>query len=217
MTTWEIVRHRVAIAGRLSDLETGKPIRRGRVEITEAPAEFASGLDLKARQAGERWLVLGERPDRKATAADGHFHFLDLPAGDYTLTASLPGAGSRYGTATAAATVALDAEDRFVLATADMDLPPTTVKGQLRGPPGGNPHNPTPGEPVVMAEVRIRGSGERAFSDSEGNYRLSGLEKGQRTVLFTARGYQDPPPQTVDLAVPGAVLTLDLTLEPLQP
>lgn len=214
MTTVDLVRHQVAIAGRLTDLETGKPLAGARVEITGAPSEFTAWLDLRARQFGDRWPVLAERPDRKRTAADGHFHFLDLPAGAYTLTASLPGAGSRYGTATAAATVALDAEERFVLAAADVSLPPTTVKGRISGPPGGTKNKPTPGDPVMMAEVRVRGSGERTFSDGDGNYRLSELEPGERTVLVTARGFQDPAPQLVVLGAPGATVTLDVALEP---
>lgn len=195
------VRHRAAVAGRLTDAESGKPLAGARVEITAAPPELAARLIVQAEQFGARWAAMEERPDRARTAADGHFHFLDLPAGDYTLTASLPRAGSRYGTESVAVAVTSGS-----LAAADMALPPTTVKGRLTGP---GPDN----EPVALALVRVRGSGERTYSDAAGDYRLSALEKGERTVVVTARGFAAPPPQTVVLADAGAVATLDLTLQ----
>lgn len=195
------VQHRVAVAGRLTDAETGKPVAGARVEITAPPPELIAYLDLYSRQFGDRWATLEERPDRARTAADGHFHFLDLPAGDYTFTASLARAGSRYGTATVQATVTPGA-----LATADLALPPTTVKGRLSAP--------NPNVPVTMAEVRVAGSGERTYSDADGNYRLSALEKGERTLVIAARGFVAPPPQPVVLAAAGAVVTLDLSLQP---
>jgi hypothetical protein len=144
---------------------------------------------------------------------------MDLPAGDYTLTASLPGGGSRYGTATARVSLvpdslghatAVDSLGQLVLATADMALPPTTIKGRLTGPPASD----GTAQGVAMAEIRIRGSGERAWSDGEGDYSLSGLEAGERTVVISARGYQEPAPQTVDLVAAGEVARLDLVLQP---
>lgn len=33
-----------------------------------------------------------ERPDRTTTGADGHFHFMDLPNGDYEIRVTAPGA-----------------------------------------------------------------------------------------------------------------------------
>src|SRR5947209_8433343 len=103
----EVVRHRVVIAGRIADALSGQPLAGARVEITGAPAAFTSLLALRA-MAGDRWATLAERPDRTSTARDGHFHFLDLPAGAYTLTVSLPDAGSRYGTATLPLTLVAD-------------------------------------------------------------------------------------------------------------
>lgn len=197
--------HRAALAGLVADAETGKPVRGARVEIAAGPPELSALLELRARQHGERWERLEERPDRTRSAADGHFHFLDLPAGDYTLAASVPAAGSRYGTATAQVTLTADGEGRPLLATADLTLQPTTVKGRIAGPDGT--------EPVGLAEVRVAGSGERTRSAGDGTYRLPGLEKGERSVIVAARGFQTPPPQTVVLADAGAVVTLDLDLE----
>jgi hypothetical protein len=130
VTTWEEVRHRVALAGQVTDAQTGKAVVGAQVRISAAPPAFVG------------------RPDRSDTAADGSFHFLDLPAGQYTLTVSLPGAGSRYGTAQGQVTVTDNA-----LAAASFVLPPTTVKGTINGAPQGKPP-----VPLASASVRVQGN-----------------------------------------------------------
>jgi hypothetical protein len=70
------------------------------------------------------------RPDQTRTAVDGHFHFLDLPDGDYAVTASLPEAGNRYGTAEAKnLRVSRDGNGRIDWAWTDVKVPPTTISG----------------------------------------------------------------------------------------
>lgn len=207
MAEWEVVRHQVAIAGQVSDAQTGESIGRARVAITAAPAAFTDWLAIHARQYGERWTTMVQRPDRTLTAIDGHFHFLDLPDGQYTLVASLPDLGTRYGTAQVIIDVSRDAQGDLVLATADMVLPPTTIEGRL------TEQGVTPPVNVVMAEVRIKGSGEQVFSDDQGHYRLRGVETGERTVLVSAPGYQ-PAAQGVQLNQAGEEQTLDFTLLP---
>jgi hypothetical protein len=93
------------------------------------------------------------------------------------------------------------------MAAADMALAPTTLKGRITDQESN---------PVAMAEVRVKGSGERAFSDGQGQYLLTGLEVGQRTVLVSAPGYQ-PASQTALLNAAGTVQTLDITLVPSTP
>jgi hypothetical protein len=203
MTAVEIVRHRVALAGRVADALSGQPLAGARVEITSAPAAFTSLLALRARGAGDLWAAMAERPDRTRTARDGHYHFLDLPPGAYTLTATLPAAGSRYGMATILRTLAADSLGNVALASADLALPPTAVQGRVSG---------LAAAAVPMAELRVGGSGERTWSDAQGAYRLSGLEAGPRVVLVSARGFA-PQSQPVKLA-PGAAVTLDLALTP---
>jgi hypothetical protein len=59
--------------------------------------------------------------------------------------------------------------------------------------------------------VKVSGSGETAFSDNQGRYLLTGLEKGLRTILVDARGYQ-PASQVVGLVAAGVEEILDVVL-----
>lgn len=182
MSAWETIRHQVAIAGSVIDAQTEKAIDKAQIEITDGPSEFLDFVAARSKQYGTQWESMVERLDRTRTAPDGHFHFVDLPDGDYTLTASLPGSGSRYGTAENSATVTRDAEGNITRAHVEIPLPPTALKGRVRDQ-GTN-------DPIVMAEVRLKGSGERTFTNNEGRYLLVGLETGKRTALVSAQGYQ---------------------------
>jgi len=91
--------HRVAIAGRVVTASTGQPVFGALVELielTNSPLPFQRLLHFKALQYGDRWPHTYNRPDRKLTATDGFFCFLDLPNGNYKLMASLPNSGIRY-------------------------------------------------------------------------------------------------------------------------
>jgi hypothetical protein len=204
MIAWETVRHQVAIAGRVTDHQTGQRVAGARVEIAACPAAFTAWLATYARQHGAGWAALAERPDRATSEADGHFHFMDLPDGQYTLVVSLAEAGSRYGTAQAQATVSRTPQGRIILAAADVTLPPTTLKGQVTGQGAGA---------LVMAEVQVLGSGERAFTDALGNYALSGIETGGRKIGVTARGFKSTT-QTVTVSPAGAEVTQNFALVP---
>ncbi len=198
----EQTRNRVAIAGQLSNAETGQVIHRARVEITKMPDSFKNWLTLCAMQYGANWETRVERPDRTQTAIDGHFHFLDLPDGDYTLTASLPSTGTRYGAVEKKVQVSCNG-DMIQLAAADIALPPTGIKGQIT-----NAEN----QPIVMAKVQVKGAEESTFSDSKGNYLLSGLEVSnvQSTIIFSAHAYQQDS-KDIQLSQ-GEVKTLDIKL-----
>ncbi len=239
----DTIRHQAAIAGFITDGQTGQPVSGALVKITNGPDSFVgqfvtwaklvaltsaapaavtaaratlddagvgSAAKLAAAQTVLDYLqpVLGlVRPDVARAQADGHYHYLDLPNGQYTLAASLPGTGSRYGTAAAQANVARTSDGRITLALADVALPPTTVRGTITN---GN------AAPVRMAEVRVKGSGEQTFTDAQGQYILSGLEAGSRTVIVSARGFQ-PVTQTVTFGQPGAVQQVNITLQPVTP
>jgi hypothetical protein len=215
LVKWELVRHQVAIAGRLADAGTGKPVGGATVFITEMPAAFRSLIEARARQHGHAWTAMIERPDRARTAADGIFYFLDLPDGDYTLNASLSSMAKRYGTVQTKATVSHDANGDYKLAFLELALQPTTVRGKISG--AGQKTG------IVMAEVRMKGSGERAFSDVQGQYVLAGVEpielkkpgaRGvitKRTVQVFAQGYR-PASKQVAINKAGALETLNFEL-----
>jgi hypothetical protein len=203
MTTWDVVSHRAAIAGRVTEATSGKPLPGARVEITAAPPAFAARLALQAKAGGAGWAALAERPDRTLAALDGHFHFLDLPAGTYTLTATLPGGGSRYGQATGPVTLTLDPQGKVIFKTIDLALQATVIQGKVVDGDA---------KAVPMAEVRLRGSAERTYSDAQGKYTLAGLEAGSRELVVSARGFANKT-QTVALAQPGAVADVQITLQ----
>lgn len=207
MAVWDVVRHRAAIAGRVTAAADGKPVPGARVEITAGPQAFTTRLALQAQAAGPRWGAQAERPDRTRTALDGHFHFLDLPAGAYTVAVSLPREGSRYGTAAANVTLTADGQGNVPLQTADLTLPSTTVRGKVLDPDG---------KAVPMAELRLRGSSESTYSNGKGEYALSGLEAGSRELVISARGFTKQT-KTVVLAQAGAVVDLEITLQPSTP
>jgi hypothetical protein len=203
MNDWQITRHRVAIAGRVLDAATGKPVAAAAVSITTMPEAFERKLALASLAHGNRWDALKQRPDRTSTRDDGLFYFLDLPDGAYGLTASLPGQGNRYGTAQEPATVARDKQGDTRIAFVNLTLQATGVTGKITaaGQKSG----------VMLAEVRVRGSGERTFSDVQGQYLLAGVEPGKRTILVSAQGYKAKS-QSISIPSPGALPTVNFTL-----
>lgn len=208
MNDWEIIQHAVAISGRVIDAQTNKGIGRARVKITAGPSGFMNALVLQATAYGRRWNGMQDRPDRKHTAADGHFHFLDLPNGTYTLTATLPGSGSRYESAQITPAVSRDSLGNLIMTTADINMSPTTLTGRIT--------DQSSDDPVFMAQVRVAGSNETTYSDDQGDYRFTGLEAGSRKVQVSAQGYQAFS-QTVDLTTAGTAVTRNIVLTPLGP
>lgn len=207
MVTWDIVRHRAVLAGRVTEAPGGKPVAGARVEITAGPPAFTARLALQAKAGGSRWAAQAERPDRTRTATDGHYHFLDLPAGSYTLTASLPGQGSRYGKVSAQVILNADGGGNVGLKTVDLVLPATTVRGKVVD--GG-------ANAVPMAELRLRGSSESTYSNGQGQYALSRLEAGSRELVISARGFERQT-KTVVLGQAGADVEVEVTLQPSTP
>ncbi len=199
---FEEVRHQVAIAGRVTDGQTGRAIAAARVRIDSGPPEFDQAVALRRQQFGQRWDGMLERLDGTSTAADGHFHFLDLPAGTYALSVSLPGSGTRFTAGQTEAVVQHDSEGNITMAKADMALSPTTLQGQITD---------AAGQPVPLANVQLKGSAEKAFSNAQGSYRLSGLETGSRSMLVRARGFQEQT-RIVQLPAVGSIQTEDFTL-----
>jgi hypothetical protein len=199
----EHIRHQVAIGGRVIDGGTKKPIGGARVSLTEIPPAFQAALARKAIRYGSRWATMLERPDRAITAADGLFYFLDLPNGKYRVMASVTELRKRCGTAHEAATVSRDAKGNLKIAFIEIALQSTTVQGKVTG--SGHKAG------VCMAEVRVKGSGERAYCDAQGQYVLSAVEPGKRTILVFAPGYRAVS-KPVTLNGPGVLETLNFAL-----
>jgi hypothetical protein len=195
---------------------TAKLLRITDVAMAEAQATLADpgATSVQRLQAAQtildflqaRRLFVPRRPDRTQAAADGLFFFVDLPAGDYTFAASLVGARTRYGQGQTTATVTGSNGDS-ALATADIAIPSTTIRGQITGPSLDGDGSTL----VTMAAVQVRGSGELTYSDSTGHYRLAGLEKGTRVLTFAAQGYQTHE-QTSTLSEAGVEQVLDVIL-----
>jgi hypothetical protein len=193
MMTWTPARHRVAIAGHVTDAVSQKAVVGAEVTILEMPPAFKQ----KLQHAGASRTL-----DKARTGKNGLFYFLDLPDGKYVLVASLPGAGKRYGNAQQKAKVSRDEKGDTKIAFVNLTLQPTVVKGKITG--AGHKAG------VVMAQVQVKGSGERVFSDLQGEYKLTAIEPGSRTLQVFAQGYR--PASEVLLIVPGEIKTQDFDL-----
>lgn len=209
MSTWMklvAISHQVAIAGQVRNAQTNQGLSGVQVEIIVMPPAFKAKIDLLAQLYSTDWAQRKERLDRTQTQHDGCFYFPDLPNGDYTLRASWLQAGTRYGMAESNVTLSRDSEGKIVYNFLAIDLPPTSLTGQIT-----DANN----KPIVMAKVQVEGSSEYTFSDRNGNYSLIGLEATKspsqpRQVKVNARGYQS---QTTSIVLtPGQVQTADISL-----
>ncbi|HZS37278.1 MAG TPA: carboxypeptidase regulatory-like domain-containing protein [Polyangia bacterium] len=147
-------------------------------------------------------ISLAERGDTAVSDFNGAYRLFALPDGTYTLTASLPAAGDRYGAATATVIVSAASGASIVNAA----LPPTAVTGAIQGTSGGAATN------LPLALVRLQGSDDQAYTDANGRYLLDAVEPGTRTLEVSARGFVT---QTATAAiVRGATSNVNVTLNP---
>jgi len=202
-------RFQAAIAGIVRDAVTLVTVPRAQVQITTMPAAFQKILGALALEAGPGWGAMTERVDLTHTAPDGSFRFGDVPSGQYTLTISIPGGDRLYGTAAYTVTVTHAADGTVTPTIAAISLPPTAVRGQVQMyvPPAGG--KPSPTAPLPMARVRVRQSGERAYSNQTGQFYLTGAEPGLRTVEVTAPGYL---PGSVNVSIQKGVVVIAATV-----
>jgi hypothetical protein len=167
----ETIRRRVVIAGAVTDTVTRLAIANAVVKVVEKNFEAATRAD------GSFYFT-----DR-VIFVDGQPQFLDLPAGQYTLTIMAPHLGSRYGEASVANVVVQnDANGRPVLdSKAKIGLSPTRLVGQVK--------REDTNQPLAKAAVQLRGSEIRTLTGTDGKYVLSGLVKGKPTVQVSAEGF----------------------------
>jgi len=209
---WDLVRHRVAIAGRVFDATSEKPLGDAEVVISDMPQAFKKTLQFASVQFGERWGKMPERPDRTRSRQDGLFYFLDLPEGSYSVRAAMPSRGRRCGVVETVTKVSRDADGNLKIEFLHLMLPTTMVKGRVTAAdqPAG----------VALARVRVKGSGERAFTDAQGQYVIAGIEyarrkqaekPAKRTLLVSAQGYRTELKEFT-LEEPGKPQTVDIPL-----
>jgi hypothetical protein len=218
----EQIRHQVAIAGILSDKHTQQPIPGAEIRIIQAPQSFRDRLKLKALQFDNQWqtkpgsgdrlwmapggsfavvnLANGQYTVQTWTAVDGSFKFLDLPDGEYSLQASLPTAGTRYGTATSATpkekTLIVNLKDKITPALLELQLPPTVIEGKVTKPGATGEF-----EPVPMAKVQILETGDYTYTNDAGDYLLTRLEASETkewAIAVSAPGYDLNTSETVN-------------------
>jgi hypothetical protein len=194
-------RHRVALAGQVLDAITKRAVAGAVLSMTKMPPAFQTWLGFHAGQFGAAWNGMAERPDRTLSRHDGLFYFLDLPEGKYELNISAPGSLQRYGTVTQEAIVVLGKNKAYQLEWGTVSLPPTAIEGCITSKK----------KAISFAQVRVQGSGESAFSDDAGQYTITGVEPGKRTLLAYAQGYK-PATKPVTIANPGDVQTVDFNL-----
>lgn len=179
------IRNQVAIVVYLEDGSTTRSIERAEVVIGNSEQSFIA---------------------RAKTKPDGIYYFTDLAAGTYTVSASLPGKGSRYGSAQQIVNVSVELNGDINLVSLSMSLNPTTLTGTVRGLDGENVEGD-----LVLAEVRIKGGESLAYTDSLGIYTLNEVEVGARTLQFSAVGYASEE-RDITLTSAGESLTQNIVL-----
>jgi hypothetical protein len=205
-TRWVTAHHRVSIWGKVIDTLTQKPIAGADVRLTKMPAAFAKTLERLAKYAGHERTIRAQRPDRTRSRADGLFYFLDLPDGDYEIRALVPNCARRYGEERQQKKVSR--ADTLKGMWVGLALQPTVIRGRI--------YDAAEKTGVVMAEVRLKGSGERTFSGPRGDFTLGPVEasKSKRTLECFAQGYLRKEQADVVVGKPGLLDLGDIHLEP---
>jgi hypothetical protein len=154
-------------------------------------------------------LVRLERDDMRErqtrSAPDGLYYFLDLRTGAWNMSVTLPSMGVRYREVNREVIVeSPDQDPPFV----NIALEPFVIRGKVseKGENG-----------IAMAEVMVKGSGEKCFSDTGGRYAIVAVEPVKpghsRTVQVFAQGFKAASrPAEMDAAM-RAFKPLDFELE----
>lgn len=214
------IRNKVAMVVYIQEGSSGTPVDSAEVVISSKAQPFTA---------------------QALSKPGGIYYFMDLAEGKYTVSASLPGQGSRYGSVEKSVTVGKDCRFRggkhrhkgcFLL------LGKNRRKGKSRKAKKAS--EPTSGDiklvsitmnlnsttvtgkvrglgggsrarGIVLAEVRIKGGQALAYTNSQGTYTLSDVEIGTRTLLFEAVGYESEE-REITLTKAGETLTQNVVL-----
>jgi hypothetical protein len=104
------------------------------------------------------------------TGIDGWFHFIDLPSNTYNLVASLPDARARYGIVSLQSIASPNLNVEIL-------LPPTAIKGVVKGlVTHGGLDGPHDGIAIAGAKVQIEETGDRVWTDQQGQFLFTRLE-----------------------------------------
>lgn len=165
----DLPKHQVAIAGRVTDVLSTKPVASALVLITESPVAFQRRVELSG------W------PNTAITAEDGCFHFDDLPDGAYKVQVSGP-KGSYYGDAHGDFTVQRNAQGNINALIKPIALSPTGVSGLVKSNSQGN-------EALPLACIRVEDDEIVAYSGLNGQFMIRGIQPGPRRLSISASGY----------------------------
>jgi len=177
-------KRRVAVAGKVLDAVSARPIGDAAAVITSGPA------------------ALPARTDRAVTAADGCFCFLDLPDGAYTVSVAGP-PGRYYRASEQSFIVQRDAGGNIAVTITPIALSPTGVRGKVQGQ--GAP------APLSLARVRVEGGDDLGHCDAAGLFYIAGVQPGARRLSVSASGYHRgtvPVEITAGAIVDVGVITL---------
>lgn len=186
MSDWEFMRRQMAIAGLVTDAETGTAVPDACVQITAAPDLFATRVRLQAKLAG------GQPLDRTTTRADGSFYFLDLPDGPYTITTWMPGRAPLYDPFNAEGGVSRNADGRIQTTWLHVALPPYTGTAVLPPTTLAAPERPASAPPAAFAPTDLDGC--RLWLNAAA---LTAVANGQAIAVWPdASGQQHDATQT---------------------
>jgi hypothetical protein len=216
MSDVQIVRRAASITGVVLDAVTKAPIAGALVAIAGDTAGFKAMLDALAAELG--WSDQVARPDRRLTAPDGLYYFVNLPAGSYDLQISVPRMGTRYGSFARSGVQVLAAAPGAAPAWPPCPvtlLQPTCVTGLVSSAASK--------APIAGAQVWLRGDTNVALTNTDGTYALTGLvvgapgpgsatTPGTVTVEVSAGGFQSASLPAILAA--GQAQTVNAALEP---
>jgi hypothetical protein len=156
---WVVLRQAACVAGCVLIAETTQPLPGTRIDVANGQGPVASTI----------------------ARADGSFVMLGLPSGTYTLNASTPQLGGRYGSRELY-DVTIPAQGPIEPLT--IYLPPTGLRGFVQAKDATGTL-----QPVAGAQMQLRDDTITVLTKTNGEYELAGVTAGTHILMVTANGY----------------------------